>query len=236
MTAALAAASGRVTPQFVPNDPYFSVYQWHYDDPAGGINAPAAWDLSTGEGAVVAVLDTGILPAHPDLASGTHILPGYDFITDAFVSRRATDDRVPGALDQGDWNPVAGECYAGSPVQDSSWHGTHTAGTVGELTNNGSGGSGVAYNAQVLPVRVLGRCGGYTSDIADAIAWASGAPIAGVPDNANPAEVIALCVVESHDPPPPSEILSTLAGFALAGTPETVPPEVQTIASAMSEV
>lgn len=192
MTSMLAAASGRVTPQAIPNDPYFSVYQWHYDDPNGGINTPAAWDLSTGTGTVVAVLDTGILPAHPDLGSGTHILPGYDFITDAFVSRRPTDDRAPGALDQGDWNPVAGECYAGSPVQESSWHGTHTAGTVGELANNGSGGAGVAYNAQVLPVRVLGRCGGYTSDIADAIAWASGAPIAGVPNNANPAEVINL--------------------------------------------
>ena len=192
MTSMLAAASGAVTPQAIPNDPYFSVYQWHYDDPNGGINAPAAWDLSTGTGTVVAVLDTGILPTHPDLASGAHILPGYDFISDAFVSRRPTDDRVPGALDYGDWNPVASECYAGSPVEDSSWHGTHTAGTVGELTNNGSGGAGVAYNAQVLPVRVLGRCGGYTSDIADAIAWASGAPIAGIPNNANPAEVINL--------------------------------------------
>ena len=143
MTSMLPAASGAVTPQAIPNDPYFSVYQWHYDDPNGGINAPAAWDLSTGTGTVVAVLDTGILPTHPDLANGAHILPGYDFISDAFVSRRPTDDRVPGALDYGDWNPVASECYAGSPVEDSSWHGTHTAGTVGELTNNGNGGAGV---------------------------------------------------------------------------------------------
>lgn len=193
MTAALAAtAARRVTPQMTPTDPYYSVYQWHYFNPDGGINVPTAWDISTGQGTVVAVLDTGILPDHPDLANGTHILEGYDFITDTFVSRRATDERVPGGLDLGDWNPVAGECYAGSPVQDSSWHGTHTAGTVGELTNNASGGSGVAFDAQILPVRVLGRCGGYTSDIADAIAWASGAPIAGVANNANPAEVINL--------------------------------------------
>jgi len=90
MTSVLAAASGRVTPQAIPNDPYFSVYQWHYDDPTGGINTPAAWDLSTGAGTVVAVLDTGILPAHPDLASGTHILP-----TTAFRARwiKATGTR-----------------------------------------------------------------------------------------------------------------------------------------------
>ena len=191
MTAMLAAA-GKAGPQAVPTDPSYATYQWHFFNPAGGINAPAAWDISTGAGTVVAVLDTGILPNHVDLANGNHILPGYDFISDAFVSRRPTDDRVAGALDYGDWNPVASECYAGSPVQDSSWHGTHTAGTVGELTNNGRGGAGVAYDAQILPIRVLGRCGGYTSDIADAIAWASGAPVAGIPNNTNPAEVINL--------------------------------------------
>ncbi len=190
--AARAATDARVSPQFVPNDPFYANYQWNLFNPTGGINAPAAWDVSTGEGTVVAVIDTGILPGHPDLANGDHVLPGYDFITDAFVSRRANDDRVPGALDLGDWNPVANECYAGSPVQDSSWHGTHVAGTVAQLTNNGVGAAGVAYNAQVLPIRALGRCGGYTSDIADAVAWASGAPVDGLPANANPAEVINL--------------------------------------------
>ena len=189
---ALASGSARVSPQMVPTDPMYATYQWHYFNPNGGINAPAAWDISTGAGTVVAVLDTGILANHPDMGSGTHILPGYDFISDAFVSRRATDERVPGAADLGDWNPVAGECSAGSPVRNSSWHGTHVAGTVAELTNNGIGGAGVAFDAQILPVRVLGRCGGYTSDIADAIAWASGAPIDGVAANSTPAEVINL--------------------------------------------
>jgi serine protease len=191
MTGALAAA-GLVGPAMTPNDPRLATHQWHFTNPDGGINAPAAWDISTGQGAVVAVLDTGILAGHPDMGSGTHILEGYDFITDTFVSRRAVADRVAGALDQGDWNPVAGECYSGSPVRNSSWHGTHTAGTVAELTNNGIGGAGVAFNAQILPVRVLGRCGGYTSDIADAIVWASGGTIPDVAANANPAEVISL--------------------------------------------
>lgn len=185
-------AGGSVGPAMTPDDPRFATHQWHLNNPDGGINAPAAWDISTGQGTVVAVLDTGILPGHPDMGSGTHILEGYDFITDTFVSRRAEAVRVAGALDQGDWNPVAGECYAGSPVRNSSWHGTHTAGTVAELTNNGIGGAGVAFDAQILPIRVLGRCGGYTSDIVDAMVWASGGTVAGVAANANPAEVISL--------------------------------------------
>lgn len=188
VVASAAVAAGQVSPQFVPNDPRYATYQWHLYNANGGINAPAAWDISTGQGTVVAVLDTGILPAHPDMGNGTNILPGYDFILDTFVSRRATAERVPGAIDLGDWNDDVNECQ----VRNSSWHGTHVAGTVAELTNNNLGGAGVAYDAQVLPIRVLGRCGGYTSDIADAIAWASGAPIAGVAANTNPAEVINL--------------------------------------------
>jgi serine protease len=67
------------------------------------------------------------------------------------------------------------------------------ASTVGaERTNNGIGLAGIAYRARVLPIRVLGHCGGYDSDIADAIVWAAGGHVAGVPDNAHPAKVINL--------------------------------------------
>ncbi|MEF3080896.1 S8 family peptidase [Luteimonas sp. SMYT11W] len=187
---ATGVARAPVMPQFTPNDEFFASYQWHLSGSAGAINVTNAWDSSTGAGVVVAVLDTGILPDHPDFAD--NLLPGYDFITDSFVSRRDSDARVPGALDLGDWNPVAGECYAGSPQIPSSWHGTHVAGTVAEATHNGIGGAGVAFDAQVLPVRVLGRCGGYPSDIAEAIVWASGGEVAGVPRNETPAEVINL--------------------------------------------
>ena len=175
-----------------PNDQYYATYNWHLQNTPGGINAEAAWATSEGAGTVVAVLDTGILPAHPDFEPGA-LLEGYDFITNAFVSRRPTDERVPGALDYGDWNPVVGECYTSpspSPISDSSWHGTHVAGTVAQATNNGIGMAGVAPKATILPVRVLGRCGGKTSDIADAIIWASGGTVAGVPANPNPAQVI----------------------------------------------
>lgn len=180
--------AGDVQPALAPNDPYYQQYQWHLHNATGGINAPAAWDVSQGEGVVVAVLDTGILPQHPDLVG--NLLEGYDFISDAETSRRPTDERVPGAQDYGDWVENDNECYSGSVAEDSSWHGTHVAGTVAEQTNNGVGMAGVAHKAKVLPVRVLGKCGGYLSDIADAITWASGGTVAGVPANANPAEII----------------------------------------------
>ena len=184
-----ADVRAKETPQLVPNDPYYAQYQWHLHSATGGVNAPAAWDVAQGEGVVVAVLDTGILPQHPDFAAGT-LLEGYDFISDAETSRRATDDRVPGALDYGDWVENDNECYDGSLAEDSSWHGTHVSGTVAEATNNALGMAGVAYKAKVLPVRVLGKCGGYLADIADAITWASGGTVAGIPANPNPAEVI----------------------------------------------
>ncbi|WP_171966901.1 S8 family serine peptidase [Stenotrophomonas bentonitica] len=177
------------TKQLIPNDQYYAQYQWHLHSATGGVNAPAAWDVAQGEGVVVAVLDTGILPQHPDFAAGT-LLEGYDFISDAETSRRPTDERVPGALDYGDWVENDNECYAGSLAEDSSWHGTHVSGTVAEATNNTIGMAGLAYKAKVLPVRVLGKCGGYLSDIADAITWASGGTVVGVPANPNPAEVI----------------------------------------------
>jgi serine protease len=182
-TGAASLRGDMVSPQLTPDDQYYAQYQWHLQNTAGGIHAPAAWDVSTGEGVVVAVLDTGIID-HPDMDA--NMLPGYDFITDTFVSRRPTNDRVPGAHDFGDWNDDPNQC----DVTTSSFHGTHVAGTVAELSNNTSGMAGVAHNAKVLPVRVLGRCGGYTSDIADAIVWAAGGSVPGVPDNANPAEII----------------------------------------------
>ncbi|HYG06964.1 MAG TPA: S8 family peptidase [Stenotrophomonas sp.] len=172
-------------PTLTPNDPRLSE-QWGFGTTSAGINVRPAWDQATGTGVVVAVIDTGITN-HPDL--NANILPGYDFISDTFVSRD-NDGRDANPNDEGDWNPVANECYSGSPVTNSSWHGTHVAGTVAAVTNNATGVAGTAFNAKVVPVRVLGRCGGYTSDIADAIVWASGGTVSGVPANANPAEVI----------------------------------------------
>ncbi len=172
-------------PVLTPNDTSFG-QQYGFGTGAGGTYATQAWDVTSGSGSVVAVLDTGIT-SHSDL--NANVLPGYDFISDTFVSRDG-NGRDSNANDEGDWNPVAGECYAGSPVSNSSWHGTHVAGTVAAVANNAKGVAGMAYSAKVVPVRVLGRCGGLTSDIADAIVWASGGTVGGVPANANPAEVI----------------------------------------------
>ncbi len=175
-------------PLFTPNDTYYAS-QWHYYESTAGLNLPAAWDLSTGTGIVVAVIDTGYRP-HADLAA--NIVPGYDFITDTAVSNDG-NGRDADASDPGD-AIVAGECGSGYPTQDqsSSWHGTHVAGTIAAVTNNGTGVAGVAFGAKVQPVRVLGKCGGYTSDIADAIIWASGGTVSGVPANATPARVLNL--------------------------------------------
>ena len=175
-----------------PND-YLYPLQWHYFEAAGGINAPAAWDLSTGSGVVVAVIDTGYRP-HVDLVA--NMVAGYDMIgldrdtNDAFVANDG-GGRDADPLDPGD-GVAAGECYVGSAAANSSWHGTHVAGTIAAVTNNASGVAGVAYGARFQPVRSLGRCGGYTSDIADAISWASGCTVNDVQQNANPARVINL--------------------------------------------
>ena len=175
-------------PVLTPNDTHYGTYLWGLQDGVGGMKANQAWDASTGAGVVVAVLDTGIT-THSDL--GANILPGYDFISDTFVSRDG-NGRDSNPQDEGDWNPVRGECYTNSPIGDSSWHGTHVAGTIAAVGNNAKGVIGAAYDAKVVPVRVLGRCGGLTSDITDAIVWASGGTVSGVPTNANPAEVINL--------------------------------------------
>ncbi|MDZ7812542.1 MAG: S8 family peptidase [Ideonella sp.] len=171
-------------PLLTPNDPGYNS-QWHYFEPTGGLNLPSAWDKSTGSGVVVSVIDTGIRP-HADLVA--NLRPGYDFISNLSVANDG-NGRDSDPSDPGDWTS-AGECGAGRPATTSSWHGTHVAGTIAAVTNNGSGVAGVAFGAKVSNARVLGKCGGYTSDIADAIIWASGGTVSGVPANANPARVI----------------------------------------------
>jgi len=187
----------------IPNDSQY-VNQWHYkanSDEVGAVNLPAAWDVTTGSATIaVAVVDTGILP-HEDLAGRT--LPGYDFVSEdapgIFFSANDGSARDSDPTDPGDWVTeyeyfgitslgFFTDCYP----TDSSWHGTHVAGTIGAATNNARGVAGVNWISKLLPVRVLGKCGGLTSDIVDGMRWAAGLPVAGVPNNPNPARVLNL--------------------------------------------
>ncbi len=168
--------------------------QWHYHDATtevGAANLPGAWAEATGDASiVVAVIDTGLV-AHSDLdpditdATGS-VVPGYDFIYYTSIANDG-DSRDSDPSDPGDWDPTGDWC---NKNQSSSWHGTHVAGTIGAITNNNNGVSGVNWNSKILPVRVLGRCGGLLSDIADAIRWSAGHSVSGVPLNSNPAKVL----------------------------------------------
>jgi len=180
----------------VPNDPGYA-QQWHYFDNGsgagqvpGGINLPQVWDSNKGSSSVVvAVIDTGILPNHPDISGSPNLVGGYDMISDPFIANDG-GGRDNDATDPGD-AIAAGECGPGSPPQGNSWHGTHVAGTVGVgNTNNGTGVAGINWSVQLQPVRVLGKCGGTMVDINDAIRWAAGLPVPGVPTNTTPAKVI----------------------------------------------
>lgn len=181
--------AGGQSPDLTPNDPSFGS-QWHLKSPATGvygINAVGAWDVVTGSGSVVvAVIDTGALFDHPDMAGKW--LPGYDMVSDPFMARDG-DGRDANAADPGDWS-AANECGAGYPAISSSWHGTHVAGTVGAATHNGIGVAGVDWNARIVPIRVLGRCGGTLSDFVDSLYWAVGLPVPGAPANPHPAKVL----------------------------------------------
>lgn len=163
--------------QLSPDDPRYSE-QWHYYELIGGINLPDAWTITMGDMDVhVAVLDTGILGDHEDLAG--QWLGGYDFISLRF-SARDGDGRDPDPTDEGDYGFL----------RSSSWHGSHVAGTIGAATDNNIGVAGIAPGATIQPIRVLGRLGGFTSDIIDGMRWSAGLSVPGIPDNIDPAKVL----------------------------------------------
>ncbi len=168
------------------NDPRMG-QQWALNGMAGP-SIESAWENAPkrGDGQTIAVLDTGIT-SHPDLDE--NVAGGYDFISSSKQARDG-DGWDPDPRDEGDWGE-AGICGGGGGrPSPSSWHGTHVAGTSAAVTDNGEGVASVAPNATLQPVRVMGPCGGYSSDIFDAMDWASGGTVRGAEDNPNPASII----------------------------------------------
>lgn len=177
----------RLRADFTPNDTYFYL-QTNFSSTGENTYATQAWDTGyRGQGKIIAVIDTGIT-SHTDLNANV-IAGGFDFVSNTFMANDG-GGRDSNAADPGDW-VTANQCYAGSPAQNSSWHGTHVSGIAAAVTHNATGVAGMAFNARILPVRALGRCGGTLADIADAVTWASGGAVAGVPAvGANRAHVI----------------------------------------------
>lgn len=145
-----------------PNDPSYAL-QWHYT----AINLPDAWSVTTGSGdgqaVIVAVVDTGIVLAHPDMSGQT--INGYDFISNA--DRARDGDGIDNNPDDPGDSDEKGQ---------SSWHGTHVGGTVAATTNNGTGVAGVSWGAKIMPIRVLGKDGGTSYDIIQGLRYAAGLP------------------------------------------------------------
>ena len=161
----------------------------------GGANVTKAWDTTKGSNSVsVAVLDTGILPGHADL-SGARITQGYDFVTDPFINNKGGTGRSSDPTDPGDWvtstdiTTHSTECGGKSP-SDSSWHGTFVTGQI-VAQHNTAGIAGIAPGVSLLMARTLGKCGGATSDMIDALTWATGGTVSGVATvNTAPAKVV----------------------------------------------
>ncbi len=198
-----------------PNDPLYAAGvagkgpasgQWYLRAPSGEVESSlgveAAWAVTIGSpDIVVAAVDTGVRYDHPDLlsvAAGGHLLPGYDMVSDT-ASANDSDGRDADASDPGDWLTRAEISRPGSSLfrcatspSISSWHGTQVSGLIAALTDNGIGMAGTAPGVRVLPVRVLGKCGGYDSDIIAGMRWAAGLSVPGAPGNPYPARVINL--------------------------------------------
>lgn len=161
-----AERNAYVALQKLPNDPLLESNQWNLVD----FGLPKAWDLETGDGAdvTIAIIDSGVQLDHPDLAR--KMLPGCDF-------NGNDNDPNPGPVVTGD-----------------TAHGTHVAGIAAASGEDLAGVAGVAYGAgvHILPVKIFDDTGtrATVDQLARAIRWSVGIPVAGVAPNPNPADIV----------------------------------------------
>jgi serine protease len=210
-------------------------------------DAVDAWSITTGSnGIVIADVDTGVLFNHPDLLRagfGGRLLPGYDFVGEdfnpnspynalgTFLIANDGDGWDPDPSDPGDWISnsdinLSNQLFAGDTVSPSSWHGTRVVGILGAITNNDTGIAGMTWGSWILPVRALGKGGGYDSDIIAGIQWAAGLSVtnpdgSAVPDNPYPADIINLSLggdttsCSSSDGADYKDALTTVTGMGV---------------------
>jgi serine protease len=160
-----------------PNDQYYPL-QWHYPL----INLPQAWDITTGSfDVIVAVVDSGVLLDHPDLA-GQLTDTGYDFVSNPTLSNDG-DGIDPNPDDPGN----------GDVDGSIAFHGTICAGIIAATSDNGTGVAGVSWNSSIMPVRVLGVGGtGSLINILQGVRYAAGLENDSGTVPAQPADIINL--------------------------------------------
>jgi subtilisin family serine protease len=141
----------------IPNDQFFNQMWGLFNDGSLGgragadIGAPRAWDITTGsDQVVVAITDTGVDLSHPDLVENAWVNPGE-------IPGNGVDDDGNGFVDDiNGWNFFSGNGAVYDPSSDS-FHGTHVAGTIGAIGNNGVGITGVAWRVKLMALKFIGR-------------------------------------------------------------------------------
>ncbi|MGD8627540.1 MAG: S8 family serine peptidase, partial [bacterium] len=144
----------------IPNDPYYSPYQWHFPN----INMPQAWDISTGSDVIVGILDSGV-------AFENYAVPSYELGT---VASGVTQYVLAPELDGTSFTAGYDFINNDSHPNDNDAHGTHVAGTVAQVTNNNTGVAGMAFDCTIMPVKILDYSGsGTAQSLADGLYWAA---------------------------------------------------------------